>query len=380
MLRPLRNEWEVLTAHGGEEALAILAQRHVDVLVSDMRMPGMSGADLLDRVSKQHPGTIRMILSGQADRESLLRSIGSTHRYLSKPCDATQIRTAIQQAQDLRRYLLSPGLTDLVARVEDLPSLPEPYVRIQQELQRDDPNLERIGDIAAQDLGLVAKLLQLANSGRTARYRSVARPHEAIELLGIDTVRTLILAQHLLRGTDEARVGDLWQHSMLCGTAARAIARAEGADALTADCAFSAGVLHDCGLLLEAVLLPAEQAHIVEAIAHGTDDLAAERAAIGTTHQELGAYLLGLWGLPDPLVEAVAHHHTPQRSTATGFCPLTAVHVAASLPGVTMRGPEHTPMAGPDVAWLERLGLTTRLPLWTEAATQALTELAPQGG
>ena len=380
MLRPLRNEWEVLTANGGDEALAILGQRHVDVLVSDMRMPGMSGADLLDQVTKRHPGTIRMILSGQADRESLLRSIGSTHRYLSKPCDATQIRLAIQQAQDLRHYLVGPGLTDLVARMEDLPSLPEPYLRIQHELQREDPSIERIGDIAAQDMGLVAKLLQLANSGRTARYRAVARPHEAIQLLGIDTVRTLILAQHLLRGADEARVGDLWHHSMACGTAARAIATAEGVDALTADCAFSAGVLHDCGLLLEAVLLPDEQSRIVAAIAKGTDDLAAEQAIIGTTHQELGAYLLGLWGLPDPLVEAVAHHHTPARSTATGFCPLVAVHVAASLPGVTMSGPEHTPMDGPDVAWLGKLGLAARLPHWSEAAAQALAEFAPEGG
>jgi len=379
MLRPMRNEWEVLTANSGAEALALLATRHVDVLVSDMRMPGMSGAELLDRVTEIAPGTIRMILSGQADRDSLLRSIGSTHRYLSKPCDAHQIRRAIHQAQDLRHYLLSPGLTSLVAHLGDLPSLPEAYLKIQEELRREDPSIERLGDIASQDMGLVAKLLQLSNSGRTARYRPVARADEAIQLLGIDTVRTLILAQHLLKGSDQARTGDLWRHSVACGTAARAIATAEGTDALTADCAFSAGVLHDCGLLLEAAFLPKEHARILEAIAGGSPDLAAEQSVIGTTHQELGAYLLGLWGLPDPLVEAVAFHHRPALSAATGFCPLVAVHVAAAMPGVALVGPEHSLMDTPDLAWIEKLGLASRLPRWTEAAQHALDDLPEQG-
>ena len=379
MLRPLRAEWEVLVANSGAEALTILDQRHIDVLVSDMRMPGMTGAELLDQVTERHPGTIRMILSGQADRESLLRSIGSTHRYLSKPCDAVQIRRAIHQAQDLRNYLLSPGLMDLVARLGDLPSLPEPFLKIQQELQREEPCIARIGDIAAQDMGLVAKLLQLANSGRTARYTPVARPDEAIQLLGIDTVRTLILAQHLMRGVTQGRDRDLWRHSVACGTAAKAIAVAEGADALTCDCAFSAGVLHDCGLLLEAAFMPEEHNRICAAIAAGAADLAAEQLIIGTTHQELGAYLLGLWGLPDPLVEAVAFHHRPSLSAAHGFCPLVAVHVAAGIPGVALVGPEHSPMNTPDHAWLEGLGLDHRLPHWTDAASQALGVLAEQG-
>lgn len=369
MLRPLRNEWEVLTANGGDEALAILARQSVDVLISDMRMPGMSGNELLETVAKTHPDTIRMILSGQADRDAMLRSIGCTHRYLSKPCDASGIRHAIHQAQDLRRYLVSPALSPLVARLQDLPSLPETYISIQQELKREDPSLDRISIIASRDLGLVAKLLQVANSGRNFRQNPVVKAHEAIQVLGIETVKTLVLAQHLLDKTHALRLGDLWQRSLHCGEVARAIAEAEGADALQADCCFSAGVLHDCGILLKGILVPQDQHRIQVAIKDGASVLEAERSIMGTTHQELGAYLLGLWGLPDPLVEAVAYHHTPSRSGVLGFCPLVAVHVASSLvsQGCSDDITATTPI---DQAWLERLGLLHHLPRWQALANE----------
>src|SRR5512145_1423172 len=80
---------------GGEEALALMASEHMDAVVSDMRMPHMDGAEFLGRVRARTPGTIRVILSGYADAESVLRTVGPAHLYLAKPCDPATLMQAI---------------------------------------------------------------------------------------------------------------------------------------------------------------------------------------------------------------------------------------------------------------------------------------------
>src|SRR5262245_37814840 len=81
MLRSMRHEWEMQFAMSGPAALERLAEQTFDVIVSDMRMPGMTGAQLLTEVSQRHPHIVRIILSGQADQEDILRSVGPTHQY-----------------------------------------------------------------------------------------------------------------------------------------------------------------------------------------------------------------------------------------------------------------------------------------------------------
>lgn len=374
MLRPYRNEWEVLTAGGGDEALAILASRPVDVLVSDMRMPGMNGAELLERVSDRFPGVVRFILSGQADRESLLRSIGSTHQYLAKPCDSLQIRRAVERAYHLRRFLEVSSLTSLVSRIHALPSLPDIYFKIRAELQVEDPSIARIAELVARDIGLSSKLLQVANSGRFARDRAVFKIDEAVQLIGIDTLRPLVLASHLFSAcpVDLLSINDLWRHGLAVAQGAYAVASVDQQSAFACDCSYSAGLLHDCGLLLLATHLPAEFAQ-VRAAAAGMDWLDAERVVLGATHQELGAYLLGLWGLPDELVEAVAHHHRPSESLTMGFSPLAAVHVAESAVIAADGALPWEVGCLPDERFAEAQGVRDRISAWRAAADAAAT-------
>ena len=91
-LRGMRAEWEVALANSGAEALETMAQAPFDVVITDMRMPGMDGAQLLDLVKVKFPRTVRIILSGQSDRETILRSVGPSHQYLSKPCDLDELK------------------------------------------------------------------------------------------------------------------------------------------------------------------------------------------------------------------------------------------------------------------------------------------------
>lgn len=86
LLRRNRHEWDMVFALGGYEALAELSRGTVDVVVTDMRMPGMDGAQLLAQVKTVSPSTARLVLSGHAEKEAILRALPVAHQFLSKPC------------------------------------------------------------------------------------------------------------------------------------------------------------------------------------------------------------------------------------------------------------------------------------------------------
>ena len=102
MLRPMRHEWQMEFAQGGPEALDALAEQSFDVIISDMRMPGMDGGELLTEVMRRYPETVRIMLSGQSNKETVLRSVGPTHQYLAKPCDPELLKRVIARAYALR--------------------------------------------------------------------------------------------------------------------------------------------------------------------------------------------------------------------------------------------------------------------------------------
>ena len=148
-LRPLRNEWEMAFANSGPRALDLMNQAPFDVVISDMRMPGMNGAELLTEVLKKFPKTVRLILSGHADRDLVLKCVGSTHQYLSKPCNPDELKSAIRRAGNLDQSLRDKSLGQLISRMDRLPSIPSLYVAIVEKLQDPDCGISDIGDIVA---------------------------------------------------------------------------------------------------------------------------------------------------------------------------------------------------------------------------------------
>jgi CheY-like chemotaxis protein len=164
MLRPLRNEWEMQFVHGGVEALSLMAANPVDVIVTDMRMPGMDGDELLTRVRQAHPHTVRIVLTGQCARGAVLRLIPLAHRILTKPCDAEGLRSVLRRSYCLRELLTSPMLLSIVGQLGGLPALPDLYVRVLSELDNPEVSLQQLGILLNEDVGLVTKLMQMANS------------------------------------------------------------------------------------------------------------------------------------------------------------------------------------------------------------------------
>jgi HD-like signal output (HDOD) protein len=380
MLRGMREEWDMRFAGGGEEALKHLAGERFDVVVSDMRMPGMNGAQLLTEVMNHYPETVRIILSGQADSESVLKSIGPAHQYMSKPCEPEVLKSVISRACSLRQLLADDALEGMISRMDSLPSLPSLYGEIMEELSGKSPSIQKVGKIISQDVGMAAKILQLVNSAFFGLRHKVSNPTQAVSFLGLDTIRALVLSVHIFSQCDSDKVSHfpldrLWEHSFSSAVLAKAMAREESQPQAMVDECFMAGLLHDVGKLILAMNFPEPYRQIRERAAREGAFLGdLEREAFGGTHAEAGAYLLGLWGLPDPIVEGLAYHHCPSQYTGQGFGTVLAVHVADFLEGErtnSNRGQEKIPL---DEEFLSRLNLLSRLPAWKEAGLAAAGE------
>jgi HD-like signal output (HDOD) protein len=378
MLRGMRDVWEISTAAGGPEALDLLSRKPVDVVVTDMRMPGMDGNQLLQEIKNRYPEIVRIVLSGQSDREMVLKSVGPAHQYLSKPCRDEILKSTIERSCGLRDLLADNSLRRLISRIDSLPSQPALYLEILRLLESPYSSMRRIGEIISQDLGMTAKILQLVNSAFFGFRRHISSPAEATELLGLETIKALVLSVKIFSQLDKAgmkvfAVDRVWAHSLATGVLAKTIAAAEKQEVAVIDDAFMAGLLHDAGKLILAANLPQQYKEALNASRHnGGSELAAERQAFGVTHAEVGAYLLALWGLPFPIVEAIAFHHAPGKCSQKELGVLTAVHVGSCLEHA-LRGEERADSM-PDSAYLAELQILPRLPEWQALCGQALKE------
>ncbi|MCG3127769.1 MAG: hypothetical protein CHACPFDD_02641 [Phycisphaerae bacterium] len=368
MLREQRHAWELTFVESGAAALAELERAPFDMVVSDLRMPGMDGAALLSAVRERHPRIARVMLSGDCDRGMILRSVGPAHQFLAKPCEPDVLRQTVQRAVGLRALLHSDALEQVIASLEALPCLPEPYLRIQDELRAAEPSINHIGAIIVQDLAMTTKVLHVVNSAFFGLRRHVASPVDAAKLLGTETISSLVLSLQLFQhfsGLCEANIEAIAAHSLRVATLARAICKTEQADRLLADHAFLAGLLHDAGKLVLAQSHPQLYAS-VSAREASESAASAEQRVFGVTHAEVAAYLYGLWGFSDSIVEAVALHHQPERLPDPAFGPLTAVYVADAL---DRRG-DRPAEAALDQAHLERIGKVQRVAAWAALADQ----------
>ena len=369
LLRGQRKVWDMQFANGGQEALEMMQEQPFDVIVSDMRMPNIDGAELLTRVSQLYPNTVRLVLSGQSEHEKIFRAIGPAHQFLSKPCDPTALVSTIERACGLNSHLQDKTLKDITSRLTTLPSLPNIYRELVAEIESDDASIDRIGQRISADLGMTAKVLQLVNSSFFGLPQHVTCPKHAVSLLGLNVIRPLVLTVKVFSQFDDPGIEGfslerLIQHSVQVAFAAKQIAEAENAAATIIDDSLIAGMLHDVGKLVLAINLPEDYARVMNTAQHESLSVPdAESKVIGATHAEVGAHLLGLWGLPNPIVEAIAFHHHPSCVQSPKFSPLTAVHAANCLYGCDDTATDELNL---DSDYLDSLELSERIESWRE--------------
>lgn len=369
-LRSLGTDWQMEFSTSGEDALRKLAQSEFDVVVTDMHMPGMSGAELLAELLQRHPNTVRIVLSGTVEHDLVLRSASSAHQYLVKPCDPATLRGTLEAALRIRAMLSSPRLRMLVSRMTSLPSMPTVYAQLVKSLESDDVSSRELGQIIAQDVGMTAKILQLANSAFFGLYRYIASPAEAAVYLGVDIIRALTLSTSVFSafrqtGLTETFIEQLQRHSMATGTLAAAIAKAENLPKKAQDSSLIAGCLHDVGKLVFAVSCAAEYQNVIEESQNGRASYhELEQRDFDTTHAEIGGYLLWLWGLPDAVCQAVAFHHNPAAFSPNVLTAAAAIHVADVLDHETSVAPGQSCSVTIDKEFLTKLGLADRIEQW----------------
>lgn len=371
-MRRMRDGWDGEFAGGGHKALELMDKNPFDIIVSDMRMPEMSGAELLNQVMKRHPRTARIVLSGHAEEHLVLESIGVTHQWLVKPCELTILRSTLERISAFQRRLESPELKALIGQIKHLPSVPVIYHKILDALQDPNSSTQMIGEMVSQDPGLAAKLLQLTNSAFFGFARSVSSPVEAVQMLGVNRIRSLTLINHVCSAFEgetglNSPMEELWQHSLHTAWLARQIVEIENGGANAAEQAFTSGLLHDIGHLMLLANLP-EQCREVRELARSRKCplYLAEKEVLKATHADVGAYLLSLWGLPLPLVEAVAFHHEPAQSSERDFSPLVAVHVANIWSRAQLASSPDIGATAIDLDYLKETGLHERLSIWQQ--------------
>jgi len=378
MLWNRRDSWDMSFVDSGDAALELLAEQHHDVIVADMRMPGMDGRLLLRTVRKRYPWMMRLVLSGDSDLLHIMRTVPESHQFFTKPVSAQQLAQVIERGCRLRDMILSDEMRRVIGRIDALPALPDVYTRLTRMLEDENAPVEAVTAVIAKDVALSADILKLVNSSFFGPRIRVRGLDQAVTLLGLETIKGLVLGVQLFSVFDTKRIPDfsfpkLWEHSLITGKMARRIAQIEGLSPEAQDDCYIAGMLHDLGKFVLADKLPDEyRALVTRSRQENLAIVDAESSQLGVGHAQVGAYLLGLWGISDAVLEAVAFHHAPSALGLTAMSTVSAVHAANVFEHqFVVINPSYAPHEM-DQAHLEQAGLTGRLEIWKKVCLEAL--------
>jgi HD-like signal output (HDOD) protein/CheY-like chemotaxis protein len=364
-------EWQPDAVNSAQEALMLLPQQNFAVIVSDFNLPDITGLELLDTYLQRQPSAYRVILSDISDTEGTLKCVGKAHYHILKPFGIQTLMNALDQAFAHEVWKPSQAVNALISQMRQVPSPPTAYFKIVKEIQSPYASVEKIATYVAEDPAVTAKVLQLANSAVFGLELQVSQPLEAIAYIGLETTKALVLLAHTVNAFDKKSlngysVDALWTHSVCTGRIAQQITLLEKGGLEMAEQAFAAGLLHDIGKLLYCANLPGLFAKTIALAREEHSNFWEAEAQLfpNAGHAELGAAVLAIWGLPRPIVEAVALHHYPRRLGVQGVCPLATVHVANILEHETHPDTSIILPSQINSTYLNELGLGNREELW----------------
>lgn len=330
------DEWEMAFFTSGADLLRRLAEEPFDVVVADQRMPDMDGSALLDEVSRLYPEMMRVILSGHVDNASIFRTVGPAHIYLTKPCDPAALTQAIKSRMTLRNLMGDSEMLTLLNSISKLPSAPKLFLDLVAELRSPRSSAATVANIIKSDVAMTAELLKLTNSSYYSTSTTVSAPLQAVRILGLEIVQTLVLQLGIFcqfRGSEEMvrQIERLNAYSQALGELAERVAVAAGEPDSVAKAAHCAALLSAIGSL---VLLNEKRDDYYAALETVGPDRplhVSEIEKFGADHTLIGAYLLGLWGFSDSIIEAITYSHRPSTCVSAINPVLTALHVARAV-------------------------------------------------
>jgi len=365
LLRPHRHEWEVHLARDGADALAMLERVAPHVVVSDLDMPVLDGPTLLSRLKDEHPHVVRIGITGDHSLSSTQRIFSSAHQLITKPFDGQQFLATLQRAFALSTTLQSEALRRMVARDNQLPTPPGAYNRLSQLLAREDADIDDVAGLVQESPALVARLMQLTSSAFFGRMQPAGSVAEAVMAIGLGQMRALVLQHGIVQIFKTKVRGYSMEASQRRGLIAATLARQLVTDPEMADVAYIAAIVHEVGRMVLAARSPKVLEHCFkQAMAQDLSPAEAQHNVLGVTDADVGAFLLGLWGLPQVVVEAVGLQHRPERIDEGVVGVRTAVYLAAKLtedPDMVARAPVRDFEAAIDLTLLGVAGAAERL-------------------
>lgn len=354
------------TASSVDEALGILKKESINVVLTDLRMPGRDGHSLLSELQRRWPDVIRLVLSGHIARQPWMTGVPLAHGFLSKPCTWEEIQGQIRRAAATQERLVTTGVAKTVDRLGALPPVPDLFRQLTEAVADPKMGTTHLATIVEAAPSIAAQVLRIANSAWLGLPRQVEDIREALNFLGLDLVRKLALSAEVF--SDLGRRGReagldpraLQEHAVLVARIASRLVPEQDAAATS-----TAGVLHKVGVLALAAAAPTRWARAEQRRLAGASRVEAERREFGCTHADVGAYLLNRWGIPLRVVEAIAFQHTPPTSVGGPLDVAGAVYVANGLANALASGRLWT-MARKnlDAEWLARRDNPSELERW----------------
>ncbi|HEY5936460.1 MAG TPA: HDOD domain-containing protein [Kofleriaceae bacterium] len=308
LLRKERDRWDLVFASGGEAALEEVRRQHVDVVVTDMRMPAMDGATLLTHIRRESPATARIMLTGSAEPEAIARALPALHQLLVKPCDRAKLRSTIERSLDAT----GSGSNTAIGSIDRLPSPARTVNALARVLGTASATPADAVAIISADPAMAAKVLQLACSEFFTSSGTASSIGRAVSMIGLDRLRQLSAASQIFELVGAESVAP-WIEVLQTRSVAGALrARLAIDDRERAELVYAAALLRFVGRSMLAMEDPVYR----EALAAGLSErelqgLELERFG-GITQAELGAWLLGLWGLPLEITELVRCQSRPE--------------------------------------------------------------------
>ena len=314
MLHRCRDVWDMHFCTSGAQALDLFAEMAIDVIVSDMRMPGMDGAELLSNIQRIQPGVTRLILSGYSELDVVFKTIGPSHQYLAKPCDAEQVQKTISLALRLKDVVKKDEVRDAIGGITSLPILPHSANELSSVLGAKSLNLSLISSVIHKDLCLAAQIMKLTNSSYFLISPNVQGLAQALETLGADTLRSIIGAKSFLMPFDGSPqklsvLKNLNKRAQLGANLAANICRVADLGDAAVDNAYAAALLMDIGRIFLAIEFP-ERFDKCQSICEVSDQTRTdvEIQVFGASHSDIGSYLLGLWGFREDFINIIENH------------------------------------------------------------------------
>lgn len=379
MVTPMQKRWKINFAGTAEEVLDQLMIRPFDIVATELTIDGFENNELLTEIKSRQPGSIRFITSESIKPENFMQYINFAHQFITKPYLPSELFSKIKKCMRLKDIFLNERASKAIASIEELPTMPDLYFKLEKELKKEDVYISAIGRMIGEDVSMTAGILKIVNSPFFGLFSRVSNPEQAVTLLGLDALKGMVLGMHMFNSSGAEKVDfsleDLGEHCQYTGLLARSIIKAEGGNSELAEHTFLAGFMHDIGKLVLSTSYTDEYKAILNFVREANIPIQeAEKDILGFTHAEVGAYLLAIWGFNEEVVEAVYCHHEPSKLGSNDLSPAVAVHVANSFDHeLRVNNADYAPHLL-DAEWLEQHDFSPKLVKWLQVCAEQMDD------